>query len=85
MDAPAYQVVGGGLDVAGGPLLAGVQRGAAAVAAGDAGGRLLGQGPLLLLVAAAPLGVLLRRARVAGPQELLAILNSNFLLLTRFT
>ena len=55
------------------------------VAAGDAGGRLLGQGPPLLLVAAAPLGVLLRRARVAGPQELLAVLNSNFLLLTRFT
>ena len=44
MDAPAYQVVGGRLDVAGGPLLAGVQRGAAAIAAGDAGGRLLGQG-----------------------------------------
>ena len=81
MDAPAYQVVGGRLNVAGGPLLAGVQRGAAA----DAGGRLLGQGPPLLLVAAAPLGVLLRRALVAGPQELLAVLNSNFLLLTIFT
>ena len=33
-----------------------------AVAAGDAGGRLFSQGPPLLLVAAAPLGVLLRRA-----------------------
>ena len=85
VDVPPYQVIGGRLDVAGGPLLVGVQRGAAAVAAGDAGGRLLGQGPPFLLVVVAPLGVLLRRARVAGPQELLAVLNSNFLLLARFT
>jgi hypothetical protein len=35
----AYQVMGGGLDVARGPLRAGVQRCAAALAPGDAAGR----------------------------------------------
>jgi hypothetical protein len=50
----AYQVVGGGLEVAGGPVLPGVHRRATAVAAGDAGGRLLGQ-CLPLLLPAAPL------------------------------
>jgi hypothetical protein len=49
-----YQVIGGMLDIARGPVLPSVHRRATAVAAGDPGGRLLGEW-LPLLLSAAPL------------------------------
>jgi hypothetical protein len=69
----AYQVVGGCLDLAGGPpppLCAAARRSRSRLAAGDAGVRLLGQCIQLRLPEAPLLGVLLRRSHPSAGARL---------------